>query len=494
MTTKVHNRNIAGANIAAVDFGVVADGVTDDTAACMAVVTYAAAESKAILWPDGKILVTDTIVVPFGNSVTMTGTFSEKSTRGTLFISNMLKPVFEAQTSTSFDSMGFWHQGVRSEAGSVAILCKLAANADDMDCSVERCSFREYYTGIDSYGRGLLVQDCNFLWPYEAIIRRWDVPNQDFPTRPNHTDLPFGYRATTIKDNRFHVALDGGTAVVVAEDSGFEFFRGAVLVNNVMDLVGQLFKGAATNSIFSDNVVDINDNASTIKAIIDFTGPSIGNVISGNTFGGKVARGDNVQTVISDRAVAFRDVCESTILADNVFNGFVTAGVFWVGTGFSLESNTVMGNTFIDCGAAMLGSATQQNLKEIGNTYVNCTTTMGLTTIRGEGSYVETERKVYSDISAFKAAFAASGNEYVEIKPANLGVQATVIDTKGYALGLECSSVRPGNTDGSTPIGLQVRPFQQAYLKEGIIAQSPDGNWWRLTPPDLGGAATWVAA
>lgn len=465
-------------------------GVSDDTVAVQAACIFAHANDIPLFVPSGRYTVSDTSVIPFGNSFTMHGVFSEKTTRGSLFLSDMKKPVFKSETAMSMTGVGFIHTGVKSEEGTLAVECQLSSNADDMDCSFDHCTFMSYYTAVDSYGRGLHFVNNACVYAKKAVIRRWDTPNQEFPAQPNNTDLPNGYRANVLSDNRFHAMGYDGVALEVVDDSGIAFFRGALVAKNLIDLNGQLFKGAAHNSTFIGNVCDINSNTSTSRAVIDFIGPSVDNVILGNTFSGYTAGAGNALSATSDRCIAFRSDCIGTVLSGNTFAGFVTAAIYWIGS-FSYKGNVVSGNSFHDCGAAILGSGQQLDMKELGNTYNNCNTNFGISNIGGD-SYIESMKLLTSDTTILKTMTSGGGDGF-EILHSVAGIAAIELDTKGKALSLNCESLRPSSVDASIPLGVQVRPFAEVNVKNGVVAQSPDGTWYRATPSNGGGATVWTA-
>lgn len=66
--TKTHNRMIDKAVVSVSDFGVIGDGVTDDTVAIQAAINAANANRKVCYFPIGTYKITNTIVIPFGNN------------------------------------------------------------------------------------------------------------------------------------------------------------------------------------------------------------------------------------------------------------------------------------------------------------------------------------------------------------------------------------------------------------------------------------------
>ena len=77
MITKNTNRMIDGAAVNVLDFGAVGDGVADDTVAIQAALDAAAGGDLYI--PNGSYLVTDTLYVPAGTTVTGAGGYSRWS-------------------------------------------------------------------------------------------------------------------------------------------------------------------------------------------------------------------------------------------------------------------------------------------------------------------------------------------------------------------------------------------------------------------------------
>jgi hypothetical protein len=444
-------------------------GTADDTAFIQAAIDYIRTRSIPLHFPNGDYVVTADVVVAFGNSVTLLGDFDARDTRGPRILTNFVGSAFRLETPTTVRGISFVNTGAQNNPGTIGVTCHLTTNSDDMDCWISQCEFKDYEICVDSYGRGLRVRDNLFEGSENCVVLNWDSQAEDFPAQPNNTDLPFGYRAFDISRNRFHLLGAAGFAIQVINDTGFDFFRGAIISGNQLDLTGQLFKGAANNCTFSGNVIDINNNTSSARAIIQFDGPVFATTIIGNTFGGFIAAGANVATITGDRAIMFNDEVKSVSITGNAFNGFLTFGIQF-GVSADIDGLSIVGNAFRNItGIAINGNTTFNNYQETGNSFVNVGTQSAALTITGVGSVSNAKGQFFHETYQMRDPTTSALTHELR-NDTGIGTYAT----PGLTMALDADDAVTPFTDNDLFLGSASKRWKEIFAINDVINQSDE--------------------
>jgi hypothetical protein len=266
-------------------FGAVADGVADDTAAIQAAIDAAGPQqNKIVVFPPGLYKVTSTIVVP-DNEYTFPdsnlnrfvmrgyGMFGEEASK-IRFHHDGVGIRWEASLG-GIHGMAF--DAPVKTANNVGILVKRSANTDDTDVTIVESSFLRFNRAVVSVGRGFLFTKNKVAVCTTGIDISW--PTEGTVGDPGSVHLPpYGLRKWLITDNHFHSNFDA----IVFNDAPDADFRGAVISNNLLDIGRRLFKGSLTNSTISGNVVENG----TGNAIIEINAGGANLTITGNVIGG----------------------------------------------------------------------------------------------------------------------------------------------------------------------------------------------------------------
>jgi hypothetical protein len=264
-------------------FGAVADGVADDTAAIQAAIDAARSQlNKIVVFPPGQYKVTSTLVVGDHEYETPAEHLNRFVMRG--------YGMFGEEPS----KIRFHHDGVgiRWEASlggihgmafdapvktsnNVGIHVARTANTDDTDVTIVECSFLRFNRAVESVGRGFLFTKNKVAVCTTGVEISWPAEG----TGGGAVHLPpYGLRKWLITDNHFHSNFDA----IVFNPAPDADFRGAVISNNVLDIGRRLFKGSLTNSTISGNVIENGTGDAIIQ--IDSGGHNL--TISGNVIGG----------------------------------------------------------------------------------------------------------------------------------------------------------------------------------------------------------------
>lgn len=168
----------------------------------------------------------------------------------------------------SFESVRF--------ANRAAIKVERTGNTDDADTFVAACHFTNCYHSLHHIGRG---PNFNGNWVEQgdvAVYSGW--PSSGVVVTNENHDLPYGWRAGTMRGNRFH-----------SVDAALETYgpsrgqsRGWVIDANQIDVGNTLVRGGM---IFSNITSNFVENAASIIVSIDAGGHGL--VFAGNTFKGK---------------------------------------------------------------------------------------------------------------------------------------------------------------------------------------------------------------
>ncbi|MEV0895026.1 glycosyl hydrolase family 28-related protein [Promicromonospora sp. NPDC050262] len=295
------------------EFGALADGVNDDTAAIQAAIDAQFERLSKIVWfPPGTYRITAPLVVrdteftePMNlNRIVLAG-------QGTMGVRTSLILV-------DFDGTGLeMHAplcGIRGLSfitrtrtpGSVAVRTARTNNTDDMDATITECTFVSFNQAVVHVGRGLVFTNNLVAISGTALTVQW--PTDGTGGGDLHL-LPYGMRKWLIEGNHFH-SMNQCIATTGAEN---ENFRGAVISNNLVDIGRRFFAGGIINSTIVGNVVEHASGPA-----IDITAGGSNLTIAGNVIGGGgVEPGGNRPP----NAILFRGVdAHNVTISGNTFN------------------------------------------------------------------------------------------------------------------------------------------------------------------------------
>ncbi|MFC8801479.1 glycosyl hydrolase family 28-related protein [Promicromonospora sp. NPDC057138] len=295
------------------EFGAVADGVNDDTAAIQAAIDAQFERLSKIVWfPPGTYRITSSLVVPDTeftdpmnlNRITLAG-------QGTMGGRTSLILVDFDGTGLEMHAPLCGLRGLsfitRSRTpNSVAVHTSRTNNTDDMDATITECTFASFDRAVLHIGRGLVFTNNLVAISNTALTVQW--PTGGTEGGDVHL-LPYGMRKWLIEGNHFH-SMGQCIAVTGAEN---ENFRGAVISNNLVDIGRRFFTGGIINSAIVGNVIEHASGPA-----IDVTAGGTNLTITGNVIGGGgVEPGGNRPP----NAILFRGVdAQNITITGNTFN------------------------------------------------------------------------------------------------------------------------------------------------------------------------------
>lgn len=295
------------------EFGALADGVNDDTAAIQAAIDAQFERLSKIVWfPPGTYRITSSLVVrdteftdPMNlNRITLAG-------QGTMGVRTSLILVDFDGTGLEMHAPLCGLRGLsfitRSRtANTVAVHTSRTNNTDDMDATITECTFASFDRAVVHVGRGLVFTNNLVAISGTALTVQW--PTGGTGGGDLHL-LPYGMRKWLIEGNHFH-SMGQCIATTGAEN---ENFRGAVISNNLVDIGRRFFTGGIINSTIVGNVVEHASGPA-----IDVTAGGTNLTITGNVIGGGgVEPGGNRPP----NAILFRGVDAHNItITGNTFN------------------------------------------------------------------------------------------------------------------------------------------------------------------------------
>jgi hypothetical protein len=461
-------------------WGAVGNGLALDTSPIQNAVNYAVSQftvnRKSIYLPYSEYLIDDTITVGINGTPTDKGGVlitgdslnTEWELSGTRILSDMTKPQFLTQVAgVQFDGISFVHIGTPKLAGTIGVQLKLNDNADDMDSHITRCQFGQLDVGCDAWGRGFffsmnLVRGCT-----TGIVRHW-TPAGDFNDNPTHTNIPFGYRANRITNNRCHV-----TDVFVKVESLYGAdFRGMVLANNNLDLGGKLFVGGGRNHTITGNVCDINTDNDPDSGIILFNTTLRDSTIAGNTFNGYAASGaNNDEARDGQNGIVFFASSFSNTVTANSFCGFARACIEFRE---EIDKATITANTFDDSRWSYSFRNTTRNITASGNTFNNIDdrNAFGTGGVDNEFNELDLRRDKTSDTNNLAMSFklGADMSNVGDLRLSSSGVELRSLI--GNLL-FTTPVLRP-TVDNTTQVGDAGRRYTEIFAVNGTINTSDE--------------------
>jgi hypothetical protein len=381
------------------DFGAVGDGVTNDTAAIQAALDT----GFDILIPSGDFLVTSQLLInTFGQQLMGEAPYPNEGGGSKINFTQDSVCLLIQQAQCAITSIGF--TGPRT-GNDVAIQAAKLVNTDDIDVAVTNCLFKTCATAINVVGRSLNSMENLFANCTTCIDLSWPTSGVD-PTSPEQ-DLPLGWRATRIQDNRAHSC----TFFIETTGANTEFFRGAIINGNQMDIGERFFTGGIIDSTISNNIVELANST-----IINITAGGSELTITGNVFNG--TDGDSAQsparaiwfntgstpnkTVISGNSISYMDsdcvrFTTSAEYVSIVGNYFGQSGSRNITFETSLSRSSIVGNIFdpqVGVNCIVATGATITNCTITGNRQDPSRTLIGGSPTDGGGNTVEVNGQI----------------------------------------------------------------------------------------------------
>lgn len=223
----------------------------------------------------------------------------------------------------------------------------------DTDVDISECTFYDLSDAVQHWNRGL-----NFSLNSVALcstgcrLEGFDTANfVDDPGNP-FDNLPFGFRAITIDNNRFH-AVD-----VAINNTGLNAssLRELSIQGNNLDIGTMLFNGGLMSGVIKGNRID-NFNGTT--GAIRFTTAIADLVLSGNLINGR-------SDLLPANLIIFQQTVSSLSMNGNSLRGCTGNAVTFSG---AVTNSTIGSNSIAAVGAAatqaaiiFLGSVTDTSL------------------------------------------------------------------------------------------------------------------------------------
>lgn len=302
--------------VSVMNFGATGKGNESDSHA----IQYALDSGKNVYFPPGNYLLESPVTVTRSRQLIFGDGGMREGSNGTSQLVARLFTKMEKGTLINVQShmvtirgLAFEGPGRKSEANSerniTAIKFEKEANKDDVDGRVLECVLDKFVTGIRVVGRGLRTERCVFASINEGIQLAWPKdpiapdPNDPFELQP----LPYGMRSFVITNNRIHAC---STFLVNEGSRGQNRLWGMVLTNNLIDVGDALFRGGATYSVISNNVI-----AHCNKTVLTFNGSCHHTVISSNIISGH----DQISGKQPAHGIRFTNNCHDLSITSNTF-------------------------------------------------------------------------------------------------------------------------------------------------------------------------------
>jgi hypothetical protein len=390
------------------DFGADPTGVFDSGPSF----NLALSSFRSVIVPAGTYLIKTQIVIPNGGMLFgQTGFTPSGITSGGAKIkyhSDLgINPMIWCQNSTWISNLAFQGDG---KGTGIAIKNKKTNTGqlsyEDMDCTIQGCTFDGWDISVDHWNRGLWFDSNVSALVTTSVNLNIDTANWiDDPANP--FDLPDqGFRAIRITNNRLHA----NTAAVVNTGTGREYLRGLSVVGNQIDIGDNLFSGFCHTSVFTGNVLD-----QVGSTALDFYGDVYGLTISGNTFGGDTPSGQNYPPTL----IRFRNTANNITINGNTFRNANTHGLSFEG---ALSQSSITGNTFYNIGidgvatdACIRTTSTFTDITITGNSFFPVVAPFG---IRGDTADSWTDvivnNNVWDATKTLAAQYLETGTNFVQ--------------------------------------------------------------------------------
>lgn len=292
--------------------GAQGDGAADDSAAIQAAVDT----GKNVYFPSGQYRITRPIrVTGSGQTLFSYGRnqFAGSKAASTIRVADDLQgPVFAVEAHKVM-FLGLSIHGPGKTSRTTAILYNKPYNSDDVDGMVIGCGISHLGVGINIVGRGLRVERSIFASITEVVKIDWPTENV---TGEGLQVLPYGMRAFFFSNNRVHTC----STFVVNEGPKSRHLWGLSLTGNLLDIGDALFRGSATYSNISNNTI-----CHTRRTPIYFKELCHSTVIANNVISG----GDSPDGKRPACGIWFEGACHDVTINGNTFANIRHAGILF---------------------------------------------------------------------------------------------------------------------------------------------------------------------
>ena len=424
--TKVSYSMITGASVNVLDYGADPTGVADSGPAF----NLALATFGAVVVPSGTYLIKTQILMPKGGML-----FGQNGFTPSGVTAGGPKLKYDAslgstamlwcQDTSWISNLAFEGAGkgtgtaIKNKKTNIGEL-----SYEDMDCTIQGCTFNGWSISVDHWNRGLWFNNNVSALVTTSVNLNIDAANWvDDPD--NSFDLPDqGFRAIRITNNRFHV----NTAAIVNTGTGKEYLRGLSVISNQVDIGDNLFSGFCHTSLFTGNVMD-----QVGTAALDFYGAVYGITISGNTFGGDTPSGQAYPSYL----MRFRNAVNNITVTGNTFRNANTHGIVFDG---ALSQSTITANTFYNIGvdavstdACIKAQSTFTDVTITANSFFPVTAPFGVRGVTSAAwNNVIINDNVWDTTKTLAAQYLETGTNYIQGEVVASPTQLTA-DVNNYA-------------------------------------------------------------
>lgn len=228
------------------------------------VIQSAADSGQVVYFPPGKYKVSrsinfSTIGTSFVGPTTAIPENDYETWKGTAVIyidSGNNSPLFRIQEE-GITLRNLTLKGTGIDKTDEVIFAEKLSKNQDIDLYINNCLIKEATNGININGRGLYAENNNFVILRHGIKFRWEgLIEVKFDNNGNpvtNMSNSTGFRAITIRNNRFH-AINKSSLICENNDKSItKFFTGLVFTGNFSDSYSQLFIGGLKDGLFSGN-------------------------------------------------------------------------------------------------------------------------------------------------------------------------------------------------------------------------------------------------
>jgi hypothetical protein len=283
------------------DYGATGEGEKNDQPA----IQLALDTGKNVYFPPGTYKVeAQTVVNTEGQTLFSEGGIQgRKENTATILVEDDLGEAAFLVTGHRVSFLGLNMTGPGKESNATAILFEKTSNTDDVDGRLMGCLILRFGTGIEIFGRGLRLERNSFVELAEGLQIDWPASGT---VGPELQLLPYGLRAYHIFNNRVHTC----STFVINEGTEAEHLWGLSLTGNLVDIGDTLFRGSATYSNISSNVI-----CHTGRTAITFNGVCHNTVIASNVISGN----DTLLGKQPSFGILFEGTCHDVTISGNVF-------------------------------------------------------------------------------------------------------------------------------------------------------------------------------
>jgi len=381
------------------DFGAVGDGVTDDTAAIQAAIDT----GYDLIFPSGTYITSSQLTMnTAGQQLTALHPYPNEFGGAAIQFSHNGVCVLIQEAQCAITNLKFVGPDLTVDT---AIKAAKLTNTDDIDVAVKNCLFKTCAVGINVIGRSLNASENLFANCTTCITLSWPTSGT---SGTGDQALPLGWRATRILNNRAHSC----TLFLQTTGADKQYFRGAVINANQMDIGERFFEGGIIDSVISNNVVEM---ANSTIIYIDSGGSEL--AITGNLLNGtsgdaaqsparsiwfatgstpsKVSITGNSMSYMDVDCIQFVPAAEYISIVGNYFGEAATRSISING---GMYKSSIVGNSFNPGTGLTCIDATGAAIADIvifGNGFASAKTLLGGSPTDNGGNIIQTNGRVH---------------------------------------------------------------------------------------------------